>query len=278
MVDNFIFEGLSLVNVSEGWLVGTPVDGLDVPIYSMGSYPRSGEDGIVISSMYSRERRIIIPGLIQASCASELSEKRRLLAVRTMPDRDVNGSLQSKTLRIVRGSEDYTVFVQSSKLLMPATMPTSCQYQLDLIAEDPNIYSTSSKSGIATKSTGGSFSIPFSIPFSFVGGVDGSVAVTNSGDVSTFPTITLNGPLTNPRILNETTGRFIQINETINMGEYIIINTQNKTVLLNGSSNKIGSMTDNSDWIWISILILSVVRFSILISHLKRRVKSCRIK
>jgi len=246
-------DGLNLIDEASGYFVGRPLSGLEVPALSSSGYAKSGEDGFVVSGIYTRERRITINGMLKASCGEDLEVMRRLLANRAIPERDSLSRLQPKVLRIIDfGGGDYSIDVQVLGLIMPREYPTYSRYQLDLISDDFRLYSTTSKSGIATLSTGGYFSIPFEIPFSFIGGADGSVAVTNSGDTNTFVTIVFNGPLTNPRLYNEDNDSFIQLNTTINTGDYVTVNTKNKTVVGNTGNNLLSTMTDNSTWLYLS--------------------------
>lgn len=248
-MNSLIFDGLNLIDKDNGYYVGKPLDGLESPVLSSSVYPQSGEDGVTVAGIYSRERRIIINGMIRANCLENLIPLRQALSSRVLPERDNRSRLQNKTLRIIDADgSDYTIYVQAMGLLMARENPTYSRYQLDLLAEDFRIYSTAESSGTATISVGGSFSIPFSIPFSFEGGVDGSVTITNNGDTTTYPTIKFTGPLTNPRIYNEANDTFVQLNTTIDSGDYITVDTKSKTVVSNIGVNKLSTMTDNSHW------------------------------
>lgn len=247
-----VFDGLELINHSSGYYVGTPIGGLEAPTFDVATYNRSGEDGIVVSAIYSRERRISIPGLLKAACGSDLVALRRALASRCLPDRDSNQRIQAKTLRLIDYDDsDYTISVYVANITMDRTSPTDSRYLLDILAEDYAILSTTQKTATVTKSTGGALSIPFSIPFSFVGGTDGSETVTNSGDVATYPVITFTGQLTNPRLKNQTNGVFVQLNTTIEAGDTVVFDPKYKTAVKNGTTNVLGSMTSNSSYLYL---------------------------
>lgn len=65
------------------------------------------------------------------------------------------------------------------------------------------------------------------------------VDIVNEGHVPTPVQIFFFGPAVNPRIENETTGEFIQVNETLDQGDVLLIDTsrgQNKRVEINGES------------------------------------------
>jgi len=146
---------------------------------------------------------------------------------------------------------DYTLQVVVNGLVMPRSRTNSSEYQLDLIADDYAISGTTEHSEIVTVETVGGFSIPFSIPFSFTGGTGGATTIVNAGDAVAYPLITLDGPLTNPRITNSTVGRFLQLNLTINTGSSVVIDMRNKTIVQGGTTNRINAMTSTSKWWWI---------------------------
>lgn len=63
----------------------------------------------------------------------------------------------------------------------------------------------------------------------------GATYVTNAGNVTAPLVMRLYGPVTNPRIGNETTGEVLEFDDlTIPEGEYVEIDTAASTILLNG--------------------------------------------
>lgn len=70
----------------------------------------------------------------------------------------------------------------------------------------------------------GNFKLPMTFPFEL--GMSGSRSVLyNDGDDATPVQIEINGPTTNPRIINRTTGEFIRINRTISDSEVMYLDT-----------------------------------------------------
>lgn len=114
-------------------------------------------------------------------------------------------------------------------------------------AEDPRIYSQTLNTLVislgAIISTG--FAFPFAFPFGF-GGVsttsDG-IIVTNGGNRPTPPVFTINGPVTNPVIMNDTVSAEMDFNIDLALGETLVIDTQHRTVRLNGTANRRAFMT-----------------------------------
>lgn len=85
---------------------------------------------------------------------------------------------------------------------------------------------------------GGGASVPMAIPLDFTQGSSGFSVVNNGGNVFAFPEIYFYGPLTNPVLENITIGKSINLNETINDGEYIRVDTFNRVVVNQSGANK----------------------------------------
>ena len=79
--------------------------------------------------------------------------------------------------------------------------------------------------------------------------ISDSLTVTYAGTFMAYPTIVITGPVTSPRIENETLGLLVQMNYTVKGGEVVTITTGygNKTVTNNLGENLIGTLSDDSD-------------------------------
>lgn len=66
--------------------------------------------------------------------------------------------------------------------------------------------------------------------------VDTTLNCVNSGDIPVYPTITVNGPFSSPRIENLETGKYILWDNTISTADDLVIDCDAKTVELNGVS------------------------------------------
>lgn len=79
--------------------------------------------------------------------------------------------------------------------------------------------------------------------------------ITNSGDLWTPVYIEFNGPITNPKIVNETTGEFIRVEQELLEGEKLMINTAfgKKTVIFedsNGNQSNAFGYVDLDSTFW----------------------------
>lgn len=74
-----------------------------------------------------------------------------------------------------------------------------------------------------------------------------NTSVLNNGWATTYPTITLNGPITNPTIGNSTTGNYITLTGTYSNTDSIFIDLDSKFVTLNGVAAR-NLIAGNSTW------------------------------
>lgn len=94
---------------------------------------------------------------------------------------------------------------------------------IDLICSDPYWKSSEIISEPMTAYRG-LFRFPLTLPTQF--GEEGTTQVfVNEGDVDTPVQIEFRGPATNPRVTNKTTGEFIQINQELEEGETLFVDT-----------------------------------------------------
>jgi hypothetical protein len=66
--------------------------------------------------------------------------------------------------------------------------------------------------------------------------------VVNDGDVPALPTITIHGPLSNPDLINTTTGEEIQISHVLVEGETLVVDFANHTLKVDGEEESYGSL------------------------------------
>jgi hypothetical protein len=111
---------------------------------------------------------------------------------------------------------------------------------LELRALDPRLYSDTltTVTLLSTTVTGGK-SFPWTFPFTFGGsGNAGNANLVNLGNYNAPLTVEIHGPISQPRLRNETTGKEIFYNDTLAAGEWLEIDTKAHTVLLNGVANR----------------------------------------
>ena len=120
-----------------------------------------------------------------------------------------------KTYRIYGKVENSAEFNDRKRNRDKSTISFYCQdpYWLDEEGKD-----------IDVKSVSGGLSFPLSLPNHFAL-VSFYKEIENEGDTEAPVQIEYEGPATNPRITNETTGEYIQVNMEIGEKEKLVINT-----------------------------------------------------
>ena len=210
---------------------------LDEPIEGVSGLPNirsatgvnQGRDGSWVSRQLYEGRYISFQGRIFGGEPIDVENKRRELV----------SVLQRKKLKLriitYAGMEFVTeVFVMANQMPISRELNIA-KWKIDLLSEDPLFYDNLSGELLATigKTIDGSFDIPFDIPFNISAGTEPSV-VTNSGNETVYPIITVSTPATNPKIINRTTNQFMQVMTTVFKGDKLIIDMRNRTVTHNG--------------------------------------------
>mgnify|MGYP000884680476 FL=1 len=210
---------------------------LDEPIEGVSGLPNirsatgvnQGRDGSWVSRQLYEGRYISFQGRIFGGEPIDVENKRRELV----------SVLQRKKLKLriitYAGMEFITeVFVMANQ--MPINRELNIvKWKIDLLSEDPLFYDNSAGELLATvgKVMDGGFDIPFDIPFNISAGGEPSV-VTNSGNETVYPIITISTLATNPKLINRATNEFMQVMTTVLEGDKLIIDMRNKTITHNG--------------------------------------------
>ncbi|MFF9124352.1 phage distal tail protein [Streptomyces sp. NPDC014889] len=79
-------------------------------------------------------------------------------------------------------------------------------------------------------------------------GTSGRVTAYNAGGSPAYPVLRLDGPVANPAIEQVTTGGSLVIDATLQAGEYLLIDTRSRAVLLMGSSPRRSWVRGGSSW------------------------------
>lgn len=120
------------------------------------------------------------------------------------------------------------------------------EFQVGLVAADFRKYSTDlASSTVAADATAGvgGFGFPLAFPINFgVANPTGQLLAENNGNVTTYPVFTITGPGSNPSIFNATTNQTISFAYTLAAGETLVVDTLNRTVMLNGTTNRYSAL------------------------------------
>lgn len=121
---------------------------------------------------------------------------------------------------------------------------------VELYATDPLIYSAVENVAVinlASGSGGMTFNLTFNLTFG-AGISYGSSTLTNLGSAIAPVVIRINGPVTNPTVRNVTTGQSLTFTTTLIAGEFLLVDTTARTVLLNGTADRYSFLTNPQWW------------------------------
>lgn len=121
---------------------------------------------------------------------------------------------------------------------------------VEFVATDPRVYTHSSYLSLtALPSGGGGLLFPATPPLTFVESTEtGDVNAENIGSFPVNPVIRIDGPITDPTIENLEQGKTIELSTTLALGQYLLIDTESRTVLLNGTASRYSSLLPTSEW------------------------------
>jgi phage-related protein len=120
--------------------------------------------------------------------------------------------------------------------------------QYSFFCPDPRYYDNTVQSASMTVSNPLGRTYPRVYPLTYGGGsVATTTNVANNGWATTYPTITLNGPITNPVLGNVTQGKYITIQGTFANTDTLVLNLDQKLITYNGNAAR-NLLAGNSNW------------------------------
>jgi phage-related protein len=120
--------------------------------------------------------------------------------------------------------------------------------QYDFFCPDPRYYdyTTQTASMAPTQPLGRTYDRTYNLTFG--GGTQTQTAtVVNSGTTTTYPIITIYGPVANPVVGSTTSSQALSFNYTMIQSDIISIDLQYKTILLNGNPAR-NLLKGSSQW------------------------------
>ena len=79
-------------------------------------------------------------------------------------------------------------------------------------------------------------------------GTSGQLTAVNNGAAPAYPVLRLDGPVANPSVEQTNTGSILTLDATLQVGEYLLIDTRSRAVLLNGSAPRRSWVRAGSEW------------------------------
>ena len=226
------------------------VEGLDAADYRTNMYEKPGEHGAQVSSQLYGGRPISMSDIVKGATPALYEANRKLISAAMAIKRDSYGNPIAKTLAFTTlNGDSFFVKVFPYKPASIIEYVSFAEFMLQFTAPDPLIYgATQILSDPITRPTGGGFTLPVTLPITSSASTGGSATVFNAGNEASLPVLTLTGPLTNPYIYNEQSGKFTQLNYTLSATDVVVIDMAAKTITLNNTQSLLSAKTAGSTW------------------------------
>lgn len=123
----------------------------------------------------------------------------------------------------------------------------SADVLVQLVADDPFFHTPEEEDDFASAIMPGLL-IPFVLPAVIRGTInEASATLANGGHILTYATFTINGPCTNPDIINDTTGETLTISEAVDAGDTLVVDMGKRTAIITSAggaeTNVLGSVS-----------------------------------
>lgn len=238
---SYIFGGAnSVTQIDE-------VDGLEsLPEVRNQDDNRGYNDGMFTGRDFLGGRQIIITMKTFAGNGNNAQQNFRLLQDAMLPQQQGTTPLYFQ-LATTDGQKVLNARVRARQTLIdPDYTYGYIRSQYTLFAPDPRYYSDPSvtTSLLPAVALGRTYDRTYDLEY---GGGSAGATIVNTGTVTTYPVITISGPITDPTIANQSTGQYITVNTTLSVSDVLIIDLYEKTITLNGSAAR-NLLAGNSQW------------------------------
>jgi len=211
------------------------VDGLEsLPTIRNQDDNRGYNDGMFTGRDFLSSRTISIIFNTFASSGNSAQTNYNTIQQTLLPQTSGTSPLYFK-LQTAAGDQ----FIQARVRTLRTTVDPNYTYgyitsQVEFYAPLPNYYDSTLQTGTLTQ--GGGLGRTYNRTYNLVytSGIAPFTSCTNSGWATSYPTVTFNGPITNPVIGNASQGYYLFFNATFVDTDSLVIDTDQKLVTLNG--------------------------------------------
>ena len=212
---------------------------------------RPNADGSLNESKYLTDREIVLEGVITGSTETavytEFDALQEVLGDAVSTERTLKWTRSGSSLQLQAEVKCGDVF---DAPLAADFAGVRLPFQITLVQADPLSYSqtltTATGDALSTNSGGAVFNETFNILFSPSGG--GTASFTNSGTRATPVVLRIYGECTSPQVLLVETGERMVFTGTVAAGDYLEVDTAERTVKLNGTTSRLSMLDyENTD-------------------------------
>lgn len=208
--------------------------------------PREGEHGNSPAPNPKLAQRVMtLAGLIDAPT--------RLLRQQTELRLEAALGLHLFDLTVVDAIELTVRAQRSGDITTDDETDTKSKWLAELTCPDPRRYGAAKDLTLGLPATSGGLRFPIRFPVQFTGTTTaGDYAVANEGNEDAPVKVTFTGPLTSPRLTNQTTGQWVQYNDTLaTSNDFVVIYLRNPLVaLLQGTAGRSGKVSTGGGGTW----------------------------
>jgi len=227
----------------------TSIEGFDDPEAREQREDRATQDGQIDYGQYLGARLMTFNGTILAENATQRDLWRQDL---------LDAFIKDGVYRWLRWQVSGEVAKQIYCKVFTRTIldnfedhPFYRNFIINFIAVDPRIYSqTEYTDKVYIPNVAGGFESPLTSPLtSGIAQAGGRLNINNIGNFTSLPVVRMYGPLTNPYIRNNDDGaKQIKINMIVSGGDYLEIDFEEKTIMLNGSASRYNYLDSGYGW------------------------------
>lgn len=227
------------------------LDGFGPPAMRTSGYNRPLADGAVAGADYLEGRQVLaVVNLRDGTPAGDLGPVADALAAKFRPRRDTLVAFDYWRPGDPAARRLY-VRPRRAKLAVDEWWHHGIRddVPLELYAPDPRWYALALSSvelEVPSAETGRTYDRVY--PLSYGGGTGGTSTANNAGGVETWPTTTITGPITNPRLENVTTGQTLRFALELAAGQTLVVDHHERTVLLGGTASRYSTLVRPVEW------------------------------
>jgi phage-related protein len=231
-----------VINDRESRFYLDTVKGFAIPEIRTSSAVLTERDGGYVASQFYGMRKVSIQGRIFGEDEAELEEKRK----------EIMAAVRQRSIAIeliTNAGNSYLVngHLTDSEMDFDRLINSS-DFRFEFLCPDPVIYDNTDGTALSIqvgKQRGGGYIFPYVLPVEWQSG-SGEVTARNNGNTPVKPVIKFKGSMTDPTLINVTTGKLVQLSGfSAPEGSEVVIDTRTRSVLLNGG-NIFDKLSDQS--------------------------------
>ena len=225
----------------------------DLPPLQAANATRPSQHGSYPGQLVAGERVITWDFLISTTVAAFPAAVAALRAATAVPSGDVEIPLV-----IQLAGQKLLVNARCTQRAVGAPKTYPLGYvtgALQFVASQPRRYTavqSTASTGLPTAGTGLVYPLVYPLDYGS-GGTPGAVQALNAGDTATPCVLTVRGPATMPSVANQTLNKTLEFSITLAGSDVLTVDTAAGTVLLNGTANRLYTLTAKStpveDWL-----------------------------